>query len=46
VVLVLVGVAEVFVGIFTLSLALVADGIQSFADAVVSPDCMDWLAFI
>jgi len=35
-VLVLVGVAEVFVGIFTLSLALVADGIQSFADAVVS----------
>ncbi len=36
VVLVLVGVAEVFVGIFSLSLALVADGIQSFADAVVS----------
>jgi cation diffusion facilitator family transporter len=35
-VLVLVGVAEVFVGVFTLSLALVADGIQSFADAVVS----------
>jgi len=36
VVLVLVGIAEVFVGILTLSLALVADGIQSFADAVVS----------
>ena len=35
-ILVLVGVAEVFVGVFTLSLALVADGIQSFADAVVS----------
>jgi cation diffusion facilitator family transporter len=35
-VLVLVGVAEVFVGLFTLSLALVADGVQSFADAVVS----------
>lgn len=36
VVLVLVGVAEVFTGIFSLSLALVADGIQSFADAIVS----------
>jgi cation diffusion facilitator family transporter len=35
-VLVFVGVVEVFVGVFTLSLALVADGIQSFADAVVS----------
>jgi len=35
-VLVLVGIAEVFVGIFSLSLALVADGVQSFADAVVS----------
>jgi cation diffusion facilitator family transporter len=33
---VLVGIVEVFVGIFSLSLALVADGIQSFADAVVS----------
>jgi cation diffusion facilitator family transporter len=36
VILVLVGVVEVFVGIFSLSLALVADGFQSFADAVVS----------
>jgi cation diffusion facilitator family transporter len=36
VVLVLVGIAEVFVGIFSLSLALIADGVQSFADAVVS----------
>jgi len=35
-VLVLVGVAEVFTGIFSLSLALVADGIQSFGDAIVS----------
>ena len=35
-VLVLVGVAEVFVGIFSLSLALIADGVQSFADAAVS----------
>ena len=35
-VLVLVGIAEVFVGIFSLSLALVADGVQSFADAAVS----------
>jgi cation diffusion facilitator family transporter len=33
---VLVGIVEVFVGIFSLSLALVADGVQSFADAVVS----------
>jgi cation diffusion facilitator family transporter len=31
-----VGFAEVFMGIFTLSVALIADGIQSFADAVVS----------
>jgi len=31
-----VGIAEVVVGIFSLSLALVADGVQSFADAVVS----------
>ena len=30
------GFAEVFMGIFTLSVALIADGIQSFADAVVS----------
>jgi cation diffusion facilitator family transporter len=36
VVLLLVGIAEVFIGIFSLSLALVADGVQSFADAVVS----------
>jgi cation diffusion facilitator family transporter len=36
VVLVLVGLAEVFIGIFSLSLALIADGVQSFADAVVS----------
>jgi cation diffusion facilitator family transporter len=36
VILVLVGVIEVFVGVFSLSLALVADGVQSFADAVVS----------
>ena len=35
-VLVLVGIAEVFVGIFSLSLALIADGVQSFADAAVS----------
>jgi cation diffusion facilitator family transporter len=35
-VLVLVGIAEVFVGIFSMSLALIADGVQSFADAVVS----------
>lgn len=32
----IVGFAEVFMGIFTLSVALIADGIQSFADAVVS----------
>ena len=32
----MVGVAEVFIGIFTLSVALIADGIQSFADAGVS----------
>jgi cation diffusion facilitator family transporter len=31
-----VGFAEVFMGIFTLSVALIADGIQSFADAGVS----------
>jgi cation diffusion facilitator family transporter len=36
VVSVLVGIVEVFVGIFSLSLALIADGIQSFGDAVVS----------
>jgi len=35
-ILVLVGIVEVFVGIFSLSIALVADGVQSFADAVVS----------
>jgi len=35
-VLVLVGIVEVFVGIFSFSLALIADGVQSFADAVVS----------
>jgi cation diffusion facilitator family transporter len=32
----MVGISEVFMGIFTLSVALIADGIQSFADAVVS----------
>jgi len=32
----LVGFTEVFMGIFTLSVALIADGIQSFADAGVS----------
>jgi cation diffusion facilitator family transporter len=36
VILVLVGIVEVFVGLFSLSLALVADGVQSFADAIVS----------
>ena len=36
VVSVLVGVVEVVVGSFSLSLALVADGVQSFADAFVS----------
>jgi cation diffusion facilitator family transporter len=34
--LVLVGIAEVFIGVFSMSLALIADGVQSFADAVVS----------
>ena len=33
---VMVGLLEIFVGIFTLSIALIADGIQSFADAGVS----------
>jgi cation diffusion facilitator family transporter len=33
---VLVGIVEVFVGVFSLSLALIADGVQSFADAFVS----------
>jgi len=32
----MLGVAEVLMGIFTLSVALIADGIQSFADAGVS----------
>ena len=32
----MVGIAEVYMGIFTLSVALIADGIQSFADAGVS----------
>jgi cation diffusion facilitator family transporter len=32
----MVGISEVFIGIFTLSVALIADGIQSFADAGVS----------
>lgn len=32
----MVGIFEVFMGIFTLSVALIADGIQSFADAGVS----------
>jgi len=31
-----VGIVEVLVGIFSLSVALIADGVQSFADAVVS----------
>jgi cation diffusion facilitator family transporter len=33
---IMVGITEVFMGIFTLSVALIADGIQSFADAGVS----------
>jgi cation diffusion facilitator family transporter len=32
----MVGITEVFMGTFTLSVALIADGIQSFADAGVS----------
>jgi cation diffusion facilitator family transporter len=32
----MVGITEVFMGVFTLSVALIADGIQSFADAGVS----------
>lgn len=32
----LVGIVEVIVGVFSLSLALIADGVQSFADALVS----------
>ena len=36
VVLVAVGIVEVIVGMFSLSIALIADGVQSFADAVVS----------
>jgi cation diffusion facilitator family transporter len=32
----MVGLSEVFMGMFTLSIALIADGIQSFADAGVS----------
>ena len=32
----MVGIAEVLIGMFTLSVALIADGIQSFADAGVS----------
>ena len=32
----MVGFSELFMGVFTLSIALVADGIQSFADAGVS----------
>jgi len=36
VILVLVGIVEVFVGIFSLSVALIADGAHSFADAAVS----------
>ena len=35
-ILVLVGVVEVAVGALSLSIALVADGVQSFADAIVS----------
>jgi cation diffusion facilitator family transporter len=36
VVLVLVGIAEVIVGVFSASLALIADGVHSFSDAAVS----------
>jgi cation diffusion facilitator family transporter len=36
IVLVLVGIAEVIVGVFSASLALIADGIHSFSDAAVS----------
>jgi cation diffusion facilitator family transporter len=36
VVLVLVGIIEVFTGVFSLSVALIADGTLSFADAAVS----------
>jgi cation diffusion facilitator family transporter len=32
----MVGLSEIFMGVFTLSIALIADGIQSFADAGVS----------
>jgi cation diffusion facilitator family transporter len=32
----MVGFAEIFIGVFTFSIALIADGIQSFADAGVS----------
>jgi cation diffusion facilitator family transporter len=35
-ILVMVGIVEIFVGLFSFSIALVADGVQSFADAVVS----------
>ena len=37
----MVGLSELFMGIFTLSIALIADGIQSFADAGVS--LMVWI---
>ena len=33
---IMVGLSEIFMGIFTFSIALIADGIQSFADAGVS----------
>ncbi len=32
----MVGLSELVMGVFTLSIALIADGIQSFADAGVS----------
>jgi len=35
-ILVIVGIVEIFMGLFSFSIALVADGVQSFADAVVS----------
>jgi cation diffusion facilitator family transporter len=35
-ILILVGIVEVVIGTFSMSLALVADGVQSFSDAVVS----------
>jgi cation diffusion facilitator family transporter len=36
IILVLVGIVEVLIGLFSLSVALIADGVYSFADAAVS----------